>query len=639
MESGKKKIKSEFIRGISGVYKGISEALKRVFPQKNRILEISLVVFLLILGLALYLTLSKDKEYSYERFEYVNKELNEGINAYRLEDFDKAEMLLLNVLENAKVKKVKSKAALYLGNIYHINNNYSEALQYYQRSSSLDKKNVYAFYNSALVSVKSGNAQKAFRYSQKVLEIDKNYLPNRILLGNILYVTGKYPEALSMFNESEGFDSILSFNHAQTYLQSGKKMQAEYLLKKIVEHPDSRDTVKGIGYIVLGLLNNRENVEQSELYLRYAMDTYPSSPILKYNLSLLLMRQDNYYESANLLRSIEGELQTEYFNELFGRALIGSGYYKEALNFYTTLFNQKKDPDTAYIMGDIYIKLDEFEKAKKYYEFAIENPENGGAFVNLIRIYIKEGNFERAVQICKEAIQHDDENPLPHTCLAEVYFALGDSAAAQSSLVNATFHSGESSPALFQIANVYKENRYYNNAIQLYHRIISAESKNYQAYGAIAQTYMLMDQHERARNIIVKIRDHIEDVDLYYNLSILLARASNTEEALRIYNELISVYPYRYEACYNLALQSIENGDFKRAIEIIEDCLKRVKGIDPSKRSNLYTVLGVAQVYTGEIRKAMSAFKLAQELDRNNEIPVMNIKMIANQAELWENNL
>ena len=351
------------------------------------------------------------------------------------------------------------------------------------------------------------------------------------------------------------------------------------------------------------------------------------------------MRQDNYYESANLLRSIEGGLQTKYFDELFGRALIGSGYYKEALIFYITLFNRKNDHVTAYIIGDIYIKLYEFGKAKQYYEFAIENPENGGAFVNLIRIYIKEGNFERAIQICNEAIQHEDENPLPHTCLAEVYFALGDSAAAQNSLINATLHSGESSQALFQIANVYKENRYYNNAIQLYHRIISSESDNYQAYGAIAQTYMLMDQHERARNIIVKIRDNVEDVDLYYNLSIMLARASDTEEALRIYNELISVYPYRYEACYNFALQSIENGDFIRAIEIIEGCLKRIKGTDPSKRSNLYTVLGIAQVYTGEIRKAMSAFKLAQELDGNNEIPVMNIKMIANQADLWENNL
>ena len=97
MESGKKKIKSEIIRRISGVYKGVSEALKRVFPRKNRILEITLVLLLLILGLALYLTLSKEKEYTYERFEYINKELNEGINAYRLEDFDKAEILLLNV--------------------------------------------------------------------------------------------------------------------------------------------------------------------------------------------------------------------------------------------------------------------------------------------------------------------------------------------------------------------------------------------------------------------------------------------------------------------------------------------------------------------------------------------------------------
>ena len=184
MELGRKKIKSNFFSKVINAIKAFGYALKKIFWYKKRILEISLVFLLLILGMAAFLTLSRDKEETALQFDYINKELNEGINAYRLEDFNKAEILLSKIYESTKRKKVKSRSALYLGNIYYKMNNFGKAVHYYQKSYSFDKKNVYALYNSALASLKVGNSQRALKYSKKAFEIEKTYLPNRILLGN-----------------------------------------------------------------------------------------------------------------------------------------------------------------------------------------------------------------------------------------------------------------------------------------------------------------------------------------------------------------------------------------------------------------------------------------------------------------------
>ena len=110
--------------------------------------------------------------------------------------------------------------------------------------------------------------------------------------------------------------------------------------------------------------------------------------------------------------------------------IVNTGYFEEALNFYSSRFDKKKDPDIAYIIGDIYIKRNNPETAKRFYEFALKNPENDGALINLIKLYLEEKNFDKARDVCNNIIQHDDATPLPYALLAEVYFKIGDNGTA-----------------------------------------------------------------------------------------------------------------------------------------------------------------------------------------------------------------
>lgn len=620
---------------LTTVLRRSKDTIKKIFTSKKRIIEFSLTILLLILGLAVYLTLSDKKgDILHERYDYTNKELNEGTNAYRLENFDKAEILFLKAIESTRRKKVKSLAALYLGNIYYKMNNYNEAIDYFQRSLFYNKKNVHALYNSALASLKNGDSGKALKYALLAFDIKDDYLPNLLLLGNIFYATEKYSRALSTFNRSEDSDAVVKFNKACAYLRLGEIARAENLLHSIIDDTQSNQTLKGVSFFTLGYIKQNNDVERAVHYLQSALDIFPSSAVLKYNLSLILLKQENYPEIATLLRSVKGRLKDIEFNALFGRALFQGRYYKEALDFYTDLYDQTNDADISYIIGDIYVKLNNVKMAKHFYEIASKDPENEGALINLIHIYLDEGNYKEAAVVCNDFLLHEKDDPLPYTCLAEVCFRMENTAAAKENLEKAVLYSKDNVQDLMRIAMVYQENRYYSNALQLYHRIISIDSTFHWAHGGIAEIYLNTGHLEKAKNIISRIRNNIEDAGLFYKLSILLAQADATDNGLHIYNELIRDFPYQYEAYQNLSLRLIDTGEYEKAIYIIEKCLQNITVIDKKILSNLYSILGIAQRFSGNDHEAINAFKTAYDLDGGNEIPLLNIKMISVQANM-----
>jgi tetratricopeptide (TPR) repeat protein len=82
--------------------------------------------------------------------------LREGVNQYRLGNHERARLLLMDMLQNAREKRTKSMAALYLGNIAFQSGDYERALQFYDQSQAADKKNLFAPYNAAVAAAKLG---------------------------------------------------------------------------------------------------------------------------------------------------------------------------------------------------------------------------------------------------------------------------------------------------------------------------------------------------------------------------------------------------------------------------------------------------------------------------------------------------
>ena len=211
-------------------------------------------------------------------------------------------------------------------------------------------------------------------------------------------------------------------NKAAAYLNLGRPEDAVNLLNRVIEDMDSEESLKGVGYFSLSNILKESGPNRSAGYLRAALNIFSSSSILRYNLALHLLRQKEYRESVDLLRSVDRTLMEEDFDTLFGRVLFLSENLSEALDIYLGIFEHTGDTSAAHIIGDIYIKLGEFHEAERYYIKALQNSENDGAFRNLVNIYIKGERFSEAIDLCEKFISSGFKGPMPYLGLADVYF-------------------------------------------------------------------------------------------------------------------------------------------------------------------------------------------------------------------------
>ena len=607
-------------------------------PRK-RLIEILFAGALILLGLALYLTLSREQTGKPPSVvDYRNTQLNEALTAYRMEKFDRAEMLFLKAIDSTRKRREKSIAYLYIGNIYFKLGNFSQAVEFYEKSLSFDGKNINALYNSALSFLRNREEDRALKYALKALEADGAFVPNLILLGNIYYATGRYTDALAVLEKSESSEPIVRFNTACAAQRASQVLKAQSLFTEIVNRNESSASLRGLACIKLYELTMETD------YLHKALDVFPSSPALRYNLALRLYSQGQFGEVSSLLRSIIDHVDAPEVEWLYGRSLFMGGYHREALDFYTDVYRREMSREdmslpeegsrTAQIMGDIYLKLSETVNARVYYERAMANTPNTPVFLNLFRIALREGDLGRARALCAHALSIDREDPIPYMCEAEISFLEEDAAAARQSLEKAILFSRESPEDLMKIAAIYQQHGMYPNAVQIYQRILSIDPGFTQARAGIAEVYAKTGHGGRAIRVIEGIDLASCDREIAYGVMLLHARVVEDGERAKLLKELIRQFPDRYEAYLNLGLFLIEKGEYTQAEQTMAQCLERIGRIDESILSKLHALLGISQLFSGKEGAAIEAFSRSRELDADNEIPVFYLRLIGNRSSL-----
>jgi tetratricopeptide (TPR) repeat protein len=622
-------------------FKDISDAIKQFFKKNRKTLLYISATLPLVISLIAYFAINKKEGFQSESYDYFNRDLIEGINHYRLENYERAEILIKRAAEGANRRKIDSIAFLYLGNIEYQRGNYRGALEYFEESLSYDKKNIYAMYNIATSYMKTGNPNLTRKYALKIFELQEEYRPNLLLLGNIYYAAGKYKKALSIYEIHETKDGVFMMNAASAYLNLGSHEKAVNLLNKVIEDPLSGETLKGISSFKLSNILEKSDGFKAVGYLSSALEKFPSSPVLRYNLSLLLFRHEEYEESVNLLKSVEGTLKEGNVDTLLGMALFKSENLNEALDHYLDIYAKTGDTSIAHIIGDIYIKLGEFKKAEEYYIKALQiealqiedlkGLQYEAAFRNLVNIYIIDERYKEAADLCEDLKRRDHDNPLPYICLADVYFNTDRNAEGRRSVEEALLlaeKTGQDINLLSMAAALYQENDLHNNAIQIYHRILSLDPGYYQPYVEIAEIYMQTGHTDKAREFLVNGKEMVDDPVTYYQLSLFQAEVENEQKAFDIYNELIRDFPYRYEAYFNLSLKYIENRKYENAVQTVKKCLDSDIKMNYPVRSELYTILGVAQQHIGNSGEAAKAFKESLRLDKKNEYSFVNLRGI-----------
>jgi len=604
----------------------IKSCIKRLFKSKSRWKELILTILILSFSITTYLVIKGKEKPLNKRFELIDKFLNEAINQYRLENLERAYSIFLSLYDSSENRDTRVFCALYLGNINYHQAHYGEAIEWYNKALLIDKKNFYAFHNIALSYLREGEAVKALKSIKMAYKLNPSFLPTLLLFGNIYYSISRYEDAIEVYDQGVEKEPLMVFNRAVSLFNLGKKEEGKRQLEELISQTDNFRLLKGLSYYLSGFISVGVDTNNAIQHFSHALEIFPSSPVVRYNLGLLYLNNANYKQAAQLFGSIdEKEFMKnnleKSFNYLLGFTFWKNGDYSESLKRYLWLYEIEKNLQIAYIIGDIYNKMGEHSSAIQYYKEALSEKKNAGALFNLARLFIQMGDYRSAEYECRYFLELTSENPAPYICLAEIYFKQGNSEKALESLEYGVRLSGKDINNLFLCARLYQQNGFHNQALQIYYRIINLKASFYRAYENIAYIYLYNGNFKNARQVISRVINRVEDPDIYYRMAVLLALTEEQPDAEKIYKTLISEFPYRFPAYLNLSILFLRQGRYKQAISIAEQCMSSAGDINTDDLIKLYRVIGVAHLERGEILDGTRALEKASVLEKEDFPP------------------
>ncbi len=187
------------------------------------------------------------------------------------------------------------------------------------------------------------------------------------------------------------------------------------------------------------------------------------------------------------------------------------------------------------IIGDLFAKNDNYEKAIEMYKLAVKrNPQNSEAFVKLANSYNAIGDRRTAFDRFAKAVELNKDDYKSYYEIGIIFNELNKKNDARVVLDNALRIKPDFTPASELLALVLCAQNKYDEAIRVYEDAIKYDSDNYQ---------------------------------LYYSLGIVRTELRDFNEALDCYKKAIELKPDLYEAFFSIGQIHLLRGEFDEATE------------------------------------------------------------------------
>jgi len=213
-------------------------------------------------------------------------------------------------------------------------------------------------------------------------------------------------------------DLVFDENQNKELLKNGFELAAEDMKKSISKNPQDFRL-----YLLLGrqynsfylLTQDKEKLEQAEIFLERALELSPKNQQAYWSFAQTRLLQDKEKEAIDLMQKAvdlnpqfgESQWNLAMTYRAIGQAQLALEKVKDAEE---AGYNWKEDATDIKKIIDLYQSIDDEEKLVELYSLAVEKePKNAQFLAGLAVAYANVGQFDKARQCAKEAIELNPE--------------------------------------------------------------------------------------------------------------------------------------------------------------------------------------------------------------------------------------
>jgi tetratricopeptide (TPR) repeat protein len=571
-----------------------------------------------------------DANYYYGFLSYRDKEYNEALSSFKKVEH---------------IPKYQGLVPYYIAQLLYFQGKQDEALRYAE--DALSQNNVYYRKDLSLLTGQIYFEKKQFAKALPLLEAyvnssDKVSREVMYELSYCYYDANQLDKAIEGFkqlsNEKDSLGQNSMYLLGDLYLRTNQKVNARNAFQYGADNNSNRfqQEVSRFNYAKLSFELGYNDVALSSI--NKFLDLYPASAYAneaKEILINLLTNTNNYAEALALYQSFDKPTPTMlrvYPKILFGRAVeyINEQKLNEADDLLTKII---RDPNAGTVLpfanfwkGEIAYRLARYDDAVKYMNAYLQyggiqgEANTTNARYVLGYSYLKTENYAKALENFRQVASSVSSGSSTleqdaYVRAADSYFMQKNYSSAKSMYQNVINNGlSQSDYSLYQVALIEGINdpsgkiKTFNSLIQRYPQSdLAAES-----YLQIANTYMAQERFRDAipyLNKVLEIKSASGQFPkVYLKLGLSNYNLNNNDEALKYYQQLISLYPQSAEA--DEAMDNIRNiyVEMGRPNDYVDFVKKSGKVISISEADSLTYAAAELKYSNNDCAGAIAAF-------------------------------
>lgn len=306
-----------------------------------------------------------------ERDNDPDAHFNYGVALYGIGDYDRAMREFRIAAED-----MPGDPAVHfnIAEVYAVMGHYQAASTEYEYAIRLNPEFIEAHTALGKLMMDAGHYASAESHLYEALALNPSYSEAQLHMGWLYVKIGKYNEASHYFFRGLRKSPGSSYGHlglAMSYQlrENYEDALAEYHKVYRVDE-NNADALLGIGQCQIHL----GRVPQAETALKSSIEARPVNPAAYNALGDLYLRSDQYAESIASYRM--AIVQQEDLSDAhlgLGEALEAAGQLPEAEDaLQRALYHAPDDPMVLYRLGQVYVQMFNEERARSYFEMAME---------------------------------------------------------------------------------------------------------------------------------------------------------------------------------------------------------------------------------------------------------------------------